>query len=419
VKGHIDKFIVFMLKSKVMKQRSTTPVSKRLVTKSIVVATAVMMVLAAPLAMMPTAKADKFDDQINALQRQADEYQAQANEMAEQANTLQNKLKSLGVKKSKLQAQIDLSQAKFNKLQQQIKETEQKISDNKDALGVTIADLYVDDTISPLEMLASSSNIGDYVDKQTYRSSMSDELKETINEINDLKDKLEQSKKDVKVVLDKQKAQRNSLVAVENQQAALLRETKGKEAAYQKQVAQTRAQVEEVASQQRAYFQRLLGGGSGVNQGVHGSFQYSNLTPSNGAGGCSGGYPSKWCVAQDTVTDEWDLFNRECVSYVAWALQYRFGRNVQSFQGSGNAGEWPYSANKYSGAYRVNKPSRGDAVILPATSDGFAPVGHVMIVEYASGDTMHVSQFNFYGTGQYSEMDIKNSGVILLRFPPA
>ena len=51
-----------MLISRVMKQRSTTPVSRGFAAKSVLVAAAILMAIAAPLSMMPRAKADKYDD---------------------------------------------------------------------------------------------------------------------------------------------------------------------------------------------------------------------------------------------------------------------------------------------------------------------------------------------------------------------
>lgn len=400
-----------MLKLNPMKHRSTTPVShKGLATKSLLVATAVLTAIAVPIASMPKAKADVYDDKMNALRQEAAEYQAQANQLHKEANTLANKIKELNARKAQVQTQIDLSQAKYNKLKKQIKETEQKILDNQDALGETIADLYVDNAITPLEMLASSQNIGDYVDKQTYRSSIRDSLTQTIDTIKDLKARLEKSKKSVKEVLDKQTAQRNSLAAIESEQKQLLQETRGKEAAYQAQVAKTKAQLQAVRDRQRAYYQSILNSAGGGTSGVVGSFQYSNWS---GNQGCAGGYP--YCGAQDSMVDPWGLYNRECVSYVAWALENRFGKYVAPFNGRGNAMDWPYSAPAYSGATRVYNPKPGDAVILPADGN-FAPIGHAMIVESVSGGTVHVSQYNFYGTGEYSTMDIQKSGVVFLRF---
>lgn len=410
-----------------MKQRSTTPVSKGLVTKSALVAMAVLMVMAAPLSLMPKANADRFDDQINALQQQADQYQAQANQKQKQANTLANKLASLASQKQAIQTQVDVSQAKYDKLQRQIKDTEKKIADNKDALGTTMADLYIDGTISPLEMLASSQNIGDYVDKQTYQSSIRDTLTQTIDTIQKLKKQLEDDKVAVAKVLDKQKAQRNSLAAVEEQKQVLLAKTKGEEAAYQKQAASAQAKIASISAQQQSYYQSLVSNGISANSGVVGSFQYANLSPSNGGTGLGGGYPY---AAIDYNSDDWGLYTRECVSYVAWALANRFHKSVAGFQGEGNAWEWalPHtkpngqwnptgSAMSYSGAHRVSYPQPGDAVILPPDSN-FAPIGHAMIVESPpSGGWVHVSQFNMYGNHGYSTMDIKTSGVIFLRFP--
>ena len=397
-------------KIKSMKQRSTTLVSKGLFTKSLVVATSVLMIIAAPLSIQPKVYADQFDAQINALQQQVNQAQAQADQLRQAADTLQNKVNELDTQRQAIQAQVDLSQAQYDQLQQQIADTQQKITDNQAALGKTIADLYVDDKISPLEMLASSKNIGDYVDKQTYQSSVRDTLTQTIGQIKDLKTKLQGQQQSVKNVLDKQTAQKNSLVIVEQQQATLLAQTRSDEAAYQSQAAAARSQLNSVSAQQRAYYQSLLRSGGG-NAGVVGSFQYSNWS---GNMGCAGGYP--YCGAQDSMADPWGLYNRECVSYVAWSIAVRFHRYVGNFGGAGNAYEWPSTAPANSGAVRVYSPQSGDAVILPQ-SGNFAPIGHAMVVESVSGDTVHVSQFNFYGTGEYSTMDIKTSGVVFLRFP--
>lgn len=393
-----------------MKHRFTTPVSKGLATKSLLVAIAAVVAFAGPLSLTSRVSANPYDAQINALQSQINQYQAQANALGEQARTLQSELDRISTEKNAIQAQVDLSQAEYDKLQAQIVANEKKIVDNKDALGETLANMYVSGSISPLEMLASSNSISDYVDQQEYRAAISDTLTNTIAEIKALKAKLEEDKKAVEVVLNLQKAQREQLAAKEAEQARLVERTKGEEAAYQNLVAQNQAQLQSIAEQQRAYFQSLGGGG---DSGVVGSFSYSNW---GGNMGCGGGYP--YCAPQDTQVDPWGLYNRECVSYVAWALVNRFNKYVGNFSGNGNAGDWTWSAPKYSGAVRVYDPKPGDVVVLPAIP-GFAPVGHVMIVESVSGDSIFVSQYNFYGTGQYSTMNVGKSGVVFLRFQNA
>jgi len=396
-----------------MKLSTTTPASISLSTKFLLIVSCVLVMVAVPLQISQRAFADRYDDQINALQQQIDSYNAEAAKLNAQAKTLQSALSELNNQAAAIQAQIDLSQAKYDKLVAQIADTEKKIKDNQDALGTTIADMYVDDKITPIEMLASSKNIGEYMDKQEYRSSVSNQLTNTISTIKTLKSQLVKQQSDVKVVLDQQKAQKASLVAKQQQQQGLLDQTQGQEAAYQQLVASNNQKLSDVASQQRAYYQQILNGGGSGGSGVYGSFSYSNWS---GNQGCSGGYP--YCGPQDSGIDPWGLYNRECVSYVAWALSARFGKYVGNFSGQGNAYEWVWSAPAFSGATRVYNPQPGDAVILPQ-SGGFAPLGHLMIVESVSGSRMHVSQFNFYGTGEYSTMDVENSGVVLMRFPPA
>ena len=368
---------------------------------------AVVMTVATPMAYVQQAMADQWDSQIAALRSQANAYQAQANELAQRADTLQNKLDQINLQINALQTEININQQKYDKLQSDIAANQLKLTKSQEALGEILANLYVDDDVSSVELLASSQNIGDFVDKQEYRSAVRDQLNSTITEIKNIKLQLETDKKAVESVLADLKLQNEQLAAQQADQQKLVDQTRGEEAAYQQLVASARNQMMTVAAQQQAYYASLGGGGG---SGVVGSFQYWGWS---GNKGCSGGYP--YCGPQDTSIDPWNLYNRECVSYVAWALESRFGRNVQAFHGDGNAYQWPSSAPRWSGAYRVSDPQPGDVVVLPA-SGGFAPIGHVMIVESVNGDTMFVSQYNFYGTGEYSTMFVKNSGVVLLRF---
>lgn len=371
----------------------------------------VVIVVAIPIKIAQVASADQYDDRISALQQQIDNYNAQASQLLTQANTLQSEIAVLQAQSASIQTQIDVGQAKYDQLMTQIAETEQTIKTNQDALGITIANMYVDDNISLIEILASSKNIGDFLDKQEYRSSVRDQLTSTIGKIRDLKAQLGNQKDEVKAVLDKQTAQKASLAATQNQQQDLLAKTQGEEAAYQVLITQAKNQMAADTAARQAFYQNLVKGGGNGSSGVSGAFRYSNWS---GNKGCGGGYP--YCGPQDSSMDPWGLYNRECVSYVAWALSARFGKYVGNFNGQGNADQWTSSAPEFSGATRVYDPQPGDAVILPA-SPSFSPLGHAMIVESVSGGTIHVSQYNFYGTGQYSTMDIQNSGIVLLRFP--
>lgn len=414
----IDTKLMLMVKSKVMKLLSTTPVSnvsrKGLITKSIIVAAAVVMAVSTPVALYQQAHADQWDDQMSALRSQMSQYQSQANALNAEANTYQAALDQITAQKNDIIAQINLSQQQYDLLQQQINDTQKKIDSNKDALGQILAYMSVDNSISPLEMLASSKNIGDYVDQQNYRSSIQTNLSKTIDQINSLKKKLQKSQKDVEAVMEQQKTQKAQLAAKEAEQQDLVNKTRGDEAAYQQLVSNAQSQIQSAAAQQRAYYASLQSQGANFDSGTYGSFQYWNWSGNQGCGG--GAYP--YCAGPlDYGVDQYQLYYRECVSYVAWRLDHVYGKRVQGFSGYGMAYQWGQGYAK--GATRVtdlNDVRAGDAVVLMPIS-GFAPVGHLMIVEGVSGNTVHVSQYNFLGTGEYSTMDIAKTGVIFLRFP--
>jgi surface antigen len=377
-----------MLGLKVMKQRSTTPATSGYSTKIALLSAAVLMAIATPLAIMPSVFARDYEAEINAVQNQIDQYQAEAGRLSNQARTLQNELAQLASEKAAIQAQVDLSQAKYDKLIVDIKTNEQKISDNKDALGTTIADMYVGDSISPLEMLASSNNIGDYVDKQSYRASVSDQLQQTIDTIKTLKKQLEQQKIDVERVLADQKSQREALSAKEAEQQKLMDDTKGQEETYQSLSAEGQARKQQLQNEQQAAI-RAAYAGSGSSGAVAGD-------PGKG------GYPNQWANADyyNPPADSWGMYARQCVSYVAWKV-YQKNNYMSYWGGRGNANQWPSNAQA-EGIATGSTPRAGSAGVMYT-----GQYGHIVWVESVNGDgTINISQYNELtssGWGNYSE----------------
>lgn len=387
-----------------MKHRSTTPVSsKQHVAKSSIVAAAVLMSASIPVAFAQNVLADKYDDQVKKLQSEADSYQQRASTLGVLASTLQAQLDTLTKQKNEIQAQINTSQAKRNKLEKDIAATEKKIAINKEALGEIVADMYVDSSISPLEMLASSKNIGDYVDKQEYRSSMQDNLNSTIKQIKSLRSQLEKQKKQVENVLRDQKSQKNALAAKEAEQAKLVSDTRGEESAYNGLVAKRNNEISSVRAQQAAAM------AAAARQSTGGSLNI-------GAGSASGGgYPAIWANAeQDTIVDNWGLYNRECVSYTAWKVAST-GRYVPHFGGAGNANQWPSTTARY-GIASGSTPKAGSVAIWYVGA-----YGHAMYVEAVNGDgTITVSDYNNnmdgLGWGRYHYYTRSAAGLTYIYF---
>lgn len=380
-----------------MKNRSTTPVSTSFALKSSLVAVAVLVAVATPIQLSRVAHADSYQDQINALQKQSQSYEDQANKLREEANTLQGVLNQLAAEKQAIQTQISLKQAESKKLQEDIAANKNKVKETQTALSGTLSDLYVDDSISPIEMLASSSNIGDFIDKQEQRTALSNSLTDKISEIKTLRQKLEEQQKDVEKVLAEQKLKESELASKEAAQQKLLAETNSSEQAYRDQMAQNQGQIKQLEAARQALLSRPASQavGSYVTTGGSGGYPWAGVS-----------YP---CWNSYTCADPWALFYRECTSYVAWRLSNQ-GYGVRSFGGAGHAYQWPSTTSGYTSQRVGANPQRGDAAVLPANVGGAAWTGHVMYVEEVYSDgSIRISEYNWAGNGSYSERKISPS----------
>lgn len=385
-----------------MKRLSTTPVPHHKITTKRVVLILVAIILAAtlPFQLARIVRADTYDEQIARLQSEIDGYQQQAAQLNGQADSLQKELNQLNAQKSAIQTQINLQQAQLGKLNQQIADNEKKIADDQGALGDTIADLYLTDQVSPLEMLASSTSIADYVDKQTYRGTIKDNLVTTIAAIKNTKKELEKQKQAVEQVIAEQQFARDALTAKENEQAQLIAQTRGQEAAYQSLIGNRENQKLAVQQAQQAAIEAATHRGGAVN-----------ILPGDPN---KGGYPWEagcWVDANAVShggvggdgTDALGYGCRQCVSYTAWRVGQYTGRFPYYW---GNANQWPASARAT--GYTTGSTPRANSVgVISAGA-----YGHVVWIEAVNGDgTVDVSQYNYYnaggpGWGNYSKMRV-------------
>ena len=383
-----------------MKHRSTTPpVSKKFLAQSTLVAMSVLVASAGIIQLGSTVLARNYEAEIQAKEQEAQQYANEANRLGAVAATLAEAVSQLQGQITEIQSHIDASQKKHDELVAEIARNEKLIQSNREALGDILSAMYVDDQISPLEMLASSKSIGDYIDKQEQRSSLRSSLNDKIKEIKQLQKTLEENKKAVENVIQDQQAQRSQLDGKKAEQQKLLSDTQNDESAYQRLVGQKRSEIEQIRADQAEANRRALqsSGGGSVN------------VPAGVAGG--GGYPGEWAFAPlDAYVDPWGLYTRECVSYVAWKI-WSTGRYVPHFAGAGNANQWPSTAARH-GISSGSTPKVGSAAVMMA---GY--YGHVMYVEAVHGDgTITVSDYNFAWDGLYRKYDRSASGLTYVYF---
>lgn len=369
-----------------MKLRSTTPVSVSLVSRASLVAMSALLAGSGIFGLASHVLARDYNAEIQAKQQEADNYNSEASRLGEMADSLQAELDKINGQISAIQTQISDSQKKINSLNDQIKKNEELIKHNRKAMGRILADLYVDDQISPLEMLASSKNISDYIDKQEQRNSLKTSLNDKIKEIKSLQKKLEENKKSVENTLRDQELQRNAMVAKQSEKAKLITDTKNDQNNYAALAQKRNSEVAKLREEQLKENKKIFIVGAG----------------SVG----TGGYPSAWASAPlDAYVDPWGLYTRECVSYVAWKIAST-GRYVPHFGGAGNANQWPETAARH-GIPSGSTPKAGAAAVKK-----IGTYGHVMYVESVNGDgTITISDYNRGWDGLYRGPDADGSRI--------
>lgn len=350
--------------------------------------------IAAGFTIVPFARADQFDEKIRELQTANNANQQNVNTLQVQADSYQGEINRLQGEINVLQEQIRANEAKRDDLQRQIEAAQLELDKQKVLLGESIKAVYVEGQISTLEMLASSKDLSEFLDKQQYRSTIQEKIKSTLDKINALKAQLKDQKTEVEMLLADQQLINQRLAATQSQQSEMLAYTESQKNQYVSAIQANKASISELRRQQVIANARFIGG------------------PAGSGPACGGGYPARWCeIPQDSVIDSWGMYNRECVSYAAFKVA-QSGRHMPYWGGRGNANQWDDNAR--AAGIPVNGTPREGAV---AQSDA-GYYGHVMYVEHVYGDgTILISQYNAGLDGRYSERRISAAGLDFIHFP--
>jgi peptidoglycan hydrolase CwlO-like protein len=211
------------------------------------------------------------EEQLASLNKQIQEAQSQLSAIRSQKAGLQSELAAFDLQINTIQMQINATQSEINIINRQIAETnaqiakaEQELSVQKDIMKEYIRTMYIEGQTSTLELIAESENFSDFVDRSEYLNTMQEKVQETANKIVDLKDKLEEEKKQQEAkklksetLKGRQVAQRSALDNQRNGKQYLLNETAGSEANYKSYLSRLQKEMEKV---QAAIWARAGGG---------------------------------------------------------------------------------------------------------------------------------------------------------------
>lgn len=362
----------------------------------------VALVLVLGAVVVPKADADRFQDQINQLNAENAQKRQTKDQLGAEAASLNDTIAKLQAQISALEAQINAYQAQIDDLKRQIEEQEAELARQRKILGENIKAMYLEGQISTLEMLASSKDLSEFVDKQQYRTSVQEKIKTTLDKITELKLQLKAQKEQAEKILNEKQLAQDQLDAQRAESTRLLSLNQEQQAQLNSEIKSNFTRIAELRRQQAIENARLFGNGS---------------IPAGTPGG--GGYPGVWAFAPiDAMLDNWGMYNRQCVSYTAWKVAIS-GRYMPGWGwlGLGNANQWDDNA-RASGIPVDSNPQPGDVAIKNA-----GQYGHALYVEAVADDgAIYVSDYNQQFDGLYREYwisasTVRSNNLVFIHFP--
>lgn len=350
--------------------------------------------------------ADRFDEQIRQLQQENTNRQDALTGLRGQAASFQEAIGLLQQQISQVTAEINANVAKQAEIQKKIEETQAELDRQKKVLAADIKAMYVDGSISTIEILATSKNLSEFVDKEAYRNAVQKQIQETLKKINKLQAELNVQKNEVDSLLLQQRAQQQQLDASRAEQAKMLAFNQQQQADFNSQVKQANNQIADLRRQQAEENCRIFGCSGGVLGGGGYPWGFAKcLHTGQVEGSC---YNYDWAVNGQVYnwgTGGWGY--RNCTDWVA----FRSGGRVPSasvmhvYAGSGHAKYWD-DTGRGMGKQVDSSPNAGDTAVSNAGT-----YGHVLYVEQVHGDgSISVSDYNRAGTGKYDTSTFERVG---------
>lgn len=349
--------------------------------------------------------ADSIQDQINSLNNQNSKKIDAVNSLQSQAKSYKDAINNLQAQISGLQNAISINQKKQAELQSQIDADQVKLNQQKKVLGEDIKSMYINGQMSTVEMLATSKNLSDFVDAETYATAVQNKIQSTLDQITALQNELQDQKSKVEQLLSLQEQQNSQLSSDQSQQKQLLSYNENQQASYNKQIDKNNQEISALIAEQIAANQQLVGTGRVDFSGSCGGSYPANALSSGGHWGCD--------YRLDNTVDNWGMYNRECVSYTAWMVYEHYGY-MPYWGGVGNANQWPGDA-RAAHIPTGTTPRAGSVAIY--MGGGTDPFGHAMWVKSVNGDgTITVDQYNLYYDGNFYETTIPAAGLVYIYF---
>lgn len=326
-----------------------------------------------------------------------------ANANAAAAQTLQGEVERLSDEISAIEAKIKTNQATADDLATAIRENEVKLAAQQTALANLIVDMHFDGQPDAIMILATSSSISDYAEKQARLDTAKTQVSISAQAVKSLKEELIQQKAEVdRIIID----QKNQQAAVENkraEQSDLVAKYQGNAAAFAADAEAARQiKLAEMEANRQA-ITGVIGGNryaSGNDTYIYRGFCLDGGGPYFSNVGIYGGYRC------------------QCVDYTGWKVyEYTKGRihvaSDRNGYGWGNANTWDYYADLSDYNIWVDYNPAPNTVAVSHAGD----FGHVMWVEAVNGDgTIQISEYNWVPFTFTTSPNVPTAGLLFIHF---
>lgn len=298
------------------------------------------------------------------------------------AQTLEGEVARLNAEIAAYEARIATNEAIAADLEQSIKENEEKLELQQTALAGMLVDMHFNGQPEAIMILAGSSSISDYAEKQSRLDTVKAQINLSSQAIKSLKEELEKQKKEVDRIIADQKVQRQAIAERRNKQAELVAKYRNNAAAYTAEAEEARKIKEQEI---RAYIDQLSrrAGGTVITEPGLNSYPFK--------GQCPG---INWRYTPAGYNSVYGGYYCECTSYAGWKTYEYWGFSIS---GWGDAANWGATARSY--GFTV------DGIPAPHTvgynTNGYW--GHVVWVEKVnSNGTIDYSEYNGRYTANFS-----------------
>jgi surface antigen/peptidoglycan hydrolase CwlO-like protein len=297
----------------------------------------------------------------------------------------QSEVNRLAAEVAGIQAEIDKNDEQIVELGRQIENTERKIERLKESIKSAIVKMYLNDAVSELEILASSSSVVDFTTKTANQEIIQTKVKQLAFEAKQAKTELEQQKVEQEQMKADNEARRSVVATKQAEQQTFVDLWAGRESEYA-ETAQANVDIVAAESWQQ-YLQNqreLNSGGGGSSWPV-----YSGPNTYPGQGICPG---TKLYADYNTWGNGYIC---QCTSYAGWkAYEYAGYGHPSYHQAWGDARLWAYSAGNRGLSVGSEPRSHSIGVSNKGSS------GHVFWVEWVTGNIVHISEYNY---GRYED----------------